>query len=234
MSNGADPPSGGAASPFIPLAINAPVSGRVAPGPPARVAPHDPVSICSSALMLLGDRGIQSLDEATDRARVCQRFYLDVVEDLLIGEDWGFASRRVQQLPMVTELEHVLWDYKFGYELPADCLRVRETSLDVQTHGDGDRWAIEGKLLVADDSPVAIRYTARIPEGYWPPSFVTAVTYELAARLAYPITQKPALAQQQAQLAELKLRSARAKDGQQHSPRRIITTALVQPRVAFT
>src|SRR5262245_37311488 len=226
MSNGTTDQPGGVPSPFVPLAINAPVTGRVGAGPPARVAPHDPTGLCSSALMLLGDRPIQSLDEATDRARTCKQFYLDVVEDLLIGNDWGFASRRVQQLPQLNEQEHLLWDYKFAFEIPADCLRVRETSVDIQTHGDGDRWAVEGKMLVADEAPMAIRYTARLPEGYWPPSFATAVIYELAARLAYAITQKPGLAQQFAQLAELKLRAARAKDGQQHSPRRIITTAL--------
>lgn len=222
----------GATGVFLPLAVANPVSGRLMPAPPqSRVAAHSAVGICSSALMLIGDKAITDFNEATDRARLCRQFYAEVAEDLLVGEDWGFASQRVQQLTPVGEMEHILWDYKFCYELPSDCLRVRETSLDIQTHGEGQRWAIEGRRLVADDSPVAIRYTGRKAEGDWPPFFVTAVIYELAARLAYPLTQKPALAQQQAQLAELKLRAARAKDGQQHSPRKVITTALTQVRL---
>ena len=57
------------------------------------------VSICSNALLLLGDKTINSLDEGTDRASLASNLYDSVRDSLLRSHPWNCAVKRVILAP---------------------------------------------------------------------------------------------------------------------------------------
>jgi hypothetical protein len=189
-----------------------------------------PIPLVNRALTLLGDALIEDLSEDSFRATLVQQHYEPLVQELLQAHDWNFASKRVANLPALADPPAWGLDFTAAFQLPADCLRVRATSADRAEGGEGSDWQVEGLTIVTWGTPLSIRYTARVPEGTWRPAFATAVVYELAARLAYPITQKPNSVELYVKLAERKLAVAKALDGQEMSPRRYITGALTDVR----
>ena len=60
--------------------------------------------------------------------------------------------------------------------------------------------------------------------------FATTLVFELASRLAYPITGKPSLAEGLGQSAVARMKVAKALDGQEGAPKRTWTTALTEVR----
>lgn len=185
------------------------------------------------ALGLLGEEPITDLTDDSKRAGLAQREYDALVDEMIQSHDWNFASTRKALLAQLADPP--VWGGLLAYELPADCLRVRVTSLDASEDGDGTPWAVEGRTLVTTAEAVSIRYTARVDEGLWPPAFALAVVYELARRLAFGLTGKQSLAADGGILDERKcarrLALAKALDGQEGSPRRYITTALTRDRL---
>lgn len=191
--------------------------------------PTAAVPVVNRALVtLLGDKPIADLAEDSTRAIVCATEYEPLVSELFEGHDWNFASLRVASLAPL--LDGPLWDYAYAFQLPADCVRVRATSEDRAEGGDGSRWQVEGRTLVADVSTISLRYTARVPEGHWRAAFATAVAYALAARIALAITGKASVKELYEKLAPRQLALAKALDGQEGSPRRYITDALTRDR----
>lgn len=191
--------------------------------------PTAPTGVCNRALALLGDQPISDLTDDSNRAVLCSQEYEPLVQELLQNHDWNFASVRVANLAQLADPP--LWGANaFAFQLPANCLRVRATSVDRAEGGDGVDWQVEGLTITCFESVLSIRYTARVLEGIWRPAFATAVVYELAARLAYPITAKPSVAELYDKLARGRLSLAKALDGQEGAPRRYVTEALTRDR----
>lgn len=190
----------------------------------------DQMTIVNRALVAeLGANAIASLDDNATAAKACKLEYQALVDELLEGFDWNFASRRAASMPPLAV--GPTWDFAYAFQLPADCLKVRETSLDEATTGDGDRWAREGSTLLCDRSTVSIRYTARVVEGLWSAAFATAVVLALSARVCFAVTGKENKGQAQEQKAARALSKAKALGGYAGSPRRTTTSALIQVRM---
>ena len=83
------------------------------------------VSICSNALRRLGDAPITSLTDDTERARLCNSFYVPSRDLVLRSHPWNFAVTR----PTLAQLSDTpAYEYSYQYALPNDpyCLRVLE------------------------------------------------------------------------------------------------------------
>ena len=193
----------------------------------------DPMGISNRALALVGANMIIAHDEDSTPAKLCANEYQACVDDLLHQHDWNFASRRATTLATLVVAPG--WGYAYAFQLPAGpgepqpyCLRVRETSEDAA--GLRGRWQVEGRTLVADVPTLSIRYTARVEALIFPPAFATTIAFELAARLAYPLTGKPSLAEGLGASAARRLAVAKALDGQEGASRRTTTTALTEVR----
>lgn len=168
-----------------------------------------PVSICSNALLLLGDKPIASFEESTDRAALAASLWDTARDHVLRRHPWNCAIKRVILAPDTTP---PAFDYTAQFSLPADWLRT----LSVGELGERPDFKIEGRKLLMDGSVCKLRYVFRneVP-ATWDAMLVHAMTQVMRALFAYPITESASMQQVvEAVLAPI-LREARAVDGQE-------------------
>lgn len=168
------------------------------------------VTICNSALDILGANVIVSLDEETEEARLCRRNYPLVLADCLATHFWNFSIRRVElsELP-----DPPVFEFENRYALPGDCVRV--IALDPER----EDFKIEGKELITDADSAMIKYISNdVNPSEFSPQFVEGLAYKLASKLAYPLVQSVSLSTALNNKADQMLRIARGTDGQEGTP----------------
>jgi hypothetical protein len=177
------------------------------------------VQICNIALQMLGADPITALNEGSKRASLCKEFYEPARDATLRDHEWNFAQVRVL---LVKEVATPAWGFDFQYQLPTDpyCLRVNEpypmeAEWTVESDADGT-----GRKLLSDTDNIGIRYTARVTDpNLYTPLFVMALSANLAAMMALPLTEDF----RQTQLMEAKykalLNEAKSMDSQEGSPK---------------
>lgn len=172
--------------------------------------------LCNLALAELGARRITSYDsDATVEAKAC-RLHLDHVTDTLLERhQWDFATSHAQLSALAT-LPNPEWDA--AYQLPSDFIRfIRVSSGYAETPVQD--FAIHGRniLVKGTAATLPIVYISNAsPIIYWPPLFIDAVIYKLAARIAGDVTQNPSLADSAIQkLESLALPHAQTSDSRQ-------------------
>lgn len=189
------------------------------------------VSICSNALLLLGDDPINDLDESSDRARLASNLFEPVRDYVLRRHPWNCAVKRVSLSPDSDGSGNVIvpaFDWPFQYTLPADYMRtlsVGEASCEID-------FKIESGKLLCDDNPCLLRYIWRNENtGTWDPMLVWGMTMSMKAVFAYPITQSTSLEQLVEAALKDVLRQARAVDGQDETPEQVGDSPLLQARM---
>jgi hypothetical protein len=170
-----------------------------------------PVSIASNALLMLGDKPIASFDEATDRARICANLWPDVRDSVLRSHPWNCAVKRVKLLP---DADAPAFDWRYAFTLPGDFLRV----LSVGEYQNEEEWRVEAGKVLVNFSPLLLRYVFRNENpATYDGMLVDVMTAQMAARMAYPLTQSAALAQEMGARSASLERKAKAVDGQDDS-----------------
>jgi hypothetical protein len=185
------------------------------------------VDIANMALSRLGTRAtIADFAEDSTEARVVRTWYAATRDALLGAHAWNFA--RVRRALSLSGIAPAGW--RFSYALPSECLRFlgidasrgrdgREqggaTSIPFELASDGT-----GRFVLCDATGAIGLYTQRVTDpGRLDAAFVAALVDQLAARMAYPITQKSEVAVRLAQMARVSLDEARALDGNEGHPR---------------
>ena len=170
------------------------------------------VDICNRALSRLGTAAtIASLDEDSTEARHCAIWYAATRDALLRAADWNFARRREELADMGSPPTG--WDYR--YAVPTDCVRVLR--LASATNAAPLPFEIAGastsRVLFTDQEDAELIYTARVEEPtLFDAGFAAALVDQLAANIAYPITQKTEIAVRLAQMARSSFEHAVASD----------------------
>lgn len=174
--------------------------------------------VCNMALGHVGQRRlILSLIEDSAEAIACRTHYATAKREILETHWWSWATKR-QALAQLMGVTREGWGYV--YAAPADLISA-----------DGARFLDEGRgaaepapfivelndsgsaLIIATDlQPATLVYTRDVPVALWPAKAITALSYELAHRLALSLPVKPGLAQGLVPMASLKLDEARAAD----------------------
>lgn len=168
------------------------------------------VDIVNIALTNLGADTIMALDEESEGARKANVIY-DIVRDIVLTKHpWNFAIKQAE-LSLLDETP--VFKFTYIFQLPGDYLRVLEME-------DEDvEFKIKGRKLYTDTGTVKIEYIARITDSeQFSAGFISAFSDELAARLAYPITNSRAIATDMRALALANLRVAKAEDAQEGTP----------------
>lgn len=151
-------------------------------------------SICSSALNLLGEAAIASLEEDTDAARSCAQLYDNIKWALLAAYPWSFSKKKTR-LPRLVAAPTSVWRYQFT--LPTD--RVGDVFALFPTDDVGGRalknFDVQGGVVLYNDTELWIDYQYNVGESAMPPYFVQLLIYALAADLAMPITEQLTTAQ---------------------------------------
>lgn len=157
----------------------------------------DRIKLVNLALTRLGAATVERLDEPSEQARVVNRVYDAVRQDLLRQYDWGFARRSVS----LAEVQSDSGEYRFAYRVPADCLTVRRLRdenfiflpRDNRFKIVGDE---RGRLILTDVAAARLEYTADVQdEGLFDAEFSQAMSWKLAADVAMALTGRPDLVQ---------------------------------------
>jgi len=174
------------------------------------------VNICNSSLNLLGASTISALTEDTKNARLCNQRYEPVRNRVFRGHNWNCLIKRVQLAANSTD---PVVEYAKSYALPSDCLRVLKihngTTDSIASDLD---YKIEQRNIVTDQTTVYLVYIAldEDPNNY--DSYLReAISHQLAADLAYAITNNATLANNYMTRADERLREARFIDATENS-----------------
>jgi hypothetical protein len=167
------------------------------------------VSICSNALLMLGDKPINSLEEGSDRARLAANLWPDLRDFVLRSHPWNCAVKRVTLNPQSTPPD---FDFEYSFLMPGDWLRT----LQVGQRGERPEYQIEGKTILMHESVCRLRYIWRNDNpATWDSMLVHAMTMVMKAVFAYPITQAGSIEQLAVSVLAPILKQARAVDGQE-------------------
>lgn len=168
------------------------------------------VSICSNALLLLGDKPLASLTppDDTDAGTLCANLYPQVRQLILRSHDWNCARKRVILAPDVTP---PAFGYSYYFSLPDDWLRTLQVGRDA---GDPVDYQPEGRKLACDDAVFYLVYVFNNKvEATFDSMLVHMLTLAMKAALAYPITKSTSMAKLCMDELNFALKQARAVDG---------------------
>jgi hypothetical protein len=193
------------------------------------------VEICNIALKRLGCALIVSLTDGSDQASALSAVYNSTRDRLLRELPWNFAQFRVRLASDPTKTP--VFGYAYAYPLPTMpyCVKVNETDppdavFDIENTIDS-AGKITGRVLVTDESQISIRYTGQVTDPQqFDASFVEAFASDLAAQVAYPLTESEAKTKSAAAWADAALKHAQTVNGQEGSTRQADINILVDVR----
>lgn len=174
------------------------------------------ISICSNALLQLGDSPIASFAASEGkRATTCANLWPQVRDMMLRRHAWPCARKRVTLAPEAASAYADKFDWNYSFLLPGDWLR----SLQYGARGERLAFELEGRRILADTDALKLVYVWRNTDpALWDDALVDAACLEMVARLAYPITQSASLAQLKRAEADKFLREAKSIAGQDNEP----------------
>jgi hypothetical protein len=180
--------------------------------------------ICNLALAEIGDTySITDINETSNQAAVCRRFFSHTRDLLLREHPWNFA-RQLSDLSALASAPAFGWDYQ--YQLPTDFIRLIEfNGLDAwQTEdayqlGSGPEG---GTVLLSDDETASIVYIKRVTDAnLFDPLFADAFALKLASRIANKLTKDESVKDRLVRQAEFALAKAKQTDANETRPRRL-------------
>lgn len=143
------------------------------------------VSICNSALVMVGAERISSIDQDCKRAIILKAIYNQTRDAVFRARKWNFAKKRAILAPTATTPD---WGFNFQYDLPNDYMGFLETDPDDIV------FTIESKKILTNENSLSVSYIFRQEdESEWDPSFAKAMSCLLASEIAYNMTQSVTL-----------------------------------------
>ncbi len=156
------------------------------------------VEICNLAIINLG-HGTTISDfppgDISDESTHCEALYEQTRDAVLAAHDWNFANKRI----VLAGLGSPPSDYLYRYQFPTDCLTARHLLAPVKgaepapfrVASSEDRSGNDITVILTDVKNAELSYTAKITDpNRFPPLFIDALSWLLAARLAPALTKK--------------------------------------------
>jgi len=174
------------------------------------------VDMCNSALNLLGASTISALTDDSKNARLCNQRYEPVRNRVFRSHAWNCLHKRVELAQNSTA---PVVEYSNAYALPSDCLRVLKvhngTTDSIKSAID---YKLESRNIVTDEGTIFLIYIALDTD---PNNYDTylqeSISHQLAADLAYAVTNNATLANNYMTRADERLREARFIDATENS-----------------
>lgn len=187
------------------------------------------IPIVNAALTRTGDDPITAFDEGTTQAGVAAANYDEIVNAILSGYPWKFASRTMALAPLDVTVD---LPWQFAYQVPSDLLDLR--CVEVDGHPI-DYELMSDKILALwgpPDTPIA-KYTYRLEEPYWPKYFRGAVIAALEPVFLRSIGERYSEAEARDKRAIGLLAVARNRDSQSQTPRQPVDSPILRARHGF-
>jgi hypothetical protein len=165
------------------------------------------VEIANLALLRIGQRSIQSLDEQSNEASFARKLYDRTRRTVLRTHPWRFALK-LQTLALETTTPP---GYAYSYALPSDCLYAVEIVAASSGYTTPAKFELNGKSIWTDEPEAQLRYIRDVTDpNEFDDLFVDAFAYRLAAELAQPVAGKADAVGTMMQLYQFTLNLARA------------------------
>lgn len=187
--------------------------------------PLSPIALCSRALLKLGARPIQSFYDERIEADLALALFEPLRDAMLSAYPWRFAVTQAA-LPRLSDAP--LSDYRFAFQIPADCLRV--LSVGAAGRSRGVTYRRVGNTLHSDTETLIIDYVYRPEDEVAPAYFDQALIARLAAEFCLPLTENASRAEMLYRLADNEFDRAKRIDAQQDTPRAIDDFNLMNAR----
>lgn len=175
------------------------------------------ISICSNALLMLGDAPISSFTEADSptnikRSQIVGNLWPQVRDSVLRAKTWNCCKKRVLLAALG---DTPSWGYTAQFLKPGDWLRT------VQVGYDGQDWPFrdEGGRILCNTDALPLLYIFRNEVAASYDSMLQEVlSLAMAARIAYAITKSAAQQKNQIDMLREAWIRAGAVDGQDDGP----------------
>ena len=149
------------------------------------------LNIVNKALLRVGQRVLQSLDEDSADSKLINILFDSTVEETLREGKFGSTIKRVELVQIPSS---PLFGYNNAFQLPADSIRVIDCYDSRGEYNPHLYWEIENGLVLSDASVLYCKYV------YVPTDFskldalaARAVSLQLSIQLAYPKTKSGVL-----------------------------------------
>ena len=174
------------------------------------------VDICNSALNLLGASTISALTDDSKNARLSNQRYEPVRNRVFRAHAWNCLHKRVQLAQNTTA---PVVEYSYAYALPSDCLRVLKvhngTTDSIASSLD---YKLEGRNIVTDEGTIYLIYIALVTDpNEYDVYLQESISHQLAADIAYAVTNNATLANNYMTRADERLREARFIDATENA-----------------
>jgi hypothetical protein len=140
------------------------------------------LDIINEALTLLGADEIADIDENTPEARAAKRLYLQTYTAALTRRPWTFARATSSEMAATDE----------GFRIPSEAMGTRGFLVAVvDRHGEVLAYRVEGADVVLDmaEEKAFARYVVFPLDIDLPPAFRKALAAQLAAEIAFAVTE---------------------------------------------
>ena len=150
------------------------------------------IGLFNNALLELGHVSLTDTGEAVEAGRLLNQVYDQVVDECLSVGSWNFAMETIQADADTGVTPE--FGYAKVFSKPSDWVRTIGISDDEYFSAPLLHYYDDANFWSADYSPIYVRYVSDdtglgLELTRWPPSFARFVELELAARVAYKITQ---------------------------------------------
>lgn len=164
-----------------------------------------PLSICSSALLMIGADEISSFEEGSREAKLCANLYGVTLDELLQLYPWRFATGQTQLARLTAD---PLFGFRHAFQLPADTLRVLATD-------SGSNYRRFESRIYTNTESMRITYLQRPSEAGLPAYFTRALELKMAEILALALQEDITKSRLMAEKAQAQILRARGVDAQQ-------------------
>jgi hypothetical protein len=136
------------------------------------------ISICSNALILLGDKPISNFDESGAGALAAANLYESSYLNILSMHRWRFATKKATLSRLTTKPKNQ-WQYQ--YQLPIDLVAPITTYpvTDYELYAD---------KLYSNNNSCELDYVYRVDESQLPAFFIKTMEFYMAMQFAIPVT----------------------------------------------
>lgn len=191
------------------------------------------LGLFNQALQRLGDRRIETDTEETAENEALSAVYDECREEVLATHPWSFARTRVE-LARIVDTPLTVWTYY--YQLPADLIEILQVSDGTDSREYQDDSSIpyvreEDDKIAVDAEDVYLTYTRDVTDvNLMPVTFRTALSWKLAADVAYRLMESTTKQQWAEGKYLSQLEFAKSKDAPKGRIRRVRETSWVMSR----
>jgi hypothetical protein len=148
-------------------------------------------------------------DELSPEAEQVNIHYEQVYSEMLENNYWSFAQFRAE---LAALSDAPAFEYAYAFAKPEKCLKIKSVWSSLNSPIP---YVLEGDNILANYSPIRVKYTKLVDEGACSSQFIRALVTEIVARVTFATTGSGTQKEANKQSAIAALIEARSADAMQ-------------------